>query len=286
MLHSHKSSIFKKYRTDINRIALTMVILLCSLSLWSQNISVVSFKVLPTDLDARVNFPVKDQNGDVCALIKIVTTESGFSWDGDQLGIVKVVNKVSEYWLYVPFGAQRLTIKHGNLGQLRDYHYPSPIQKATVYEMVVVSGKVATTVIPLAPVWLTIRSNPEGADVYINDVIKGVTPIPIKLLPGKYTYRIEKPMYNRTAGSLVIHAQEKDGKKDLSVELKPAFGTVKINTLPDEGAAVLIDDVETGKTTPFVGERIKSGIHVFTLKKALYQPKSIEIKISDGMTTE
>ena len=270
----------------MKRILIIVSILCISAIAFSQNISVQSFKVLPTDIDARVNYPLRDQNGDVCALIKVVTTETGFDWEGDQLGITKVVPKKGENWLYVPFGAKRLTISHERLGILRNYMYPLAIEKATVYELILASGKVNTTVIPLNPIWLTIRSNPEGADVYINNVLKGVTPIPIKLLSGKYTYRLEKPMYNRNAGSIEINAQEKEGKKDLSVELKPAFGTLKINTLPEEQADILIDEVETGKTTPFVGERIKSGIHIITLKKALYQPKSLEIKISDGMTTE
>ena len=79
----------------MRHIFLIFTSLFCFHSLWAQNISVLSFKVLPTDLDARVNFPVRDQNGDVCALIKVVTTETGFNWDGDQLGIMKVENKVS-----------------------------------------------------------------------------------------------------------------------------------------------------------------------------------------------
>ncbi|MEI7831181.1 MAG: PEGA domain-containing protein [Prolixibacteraceae bacterium] len=270
----------------MSRILLTFILLIFVQSLFSQNISVASFKSLPTDLDARVNFPKKDQNGDVCAIIKVVTTETGFSWDGDQLGITKIEKKTGEYWLYVPFGAKKLTIKHDHLGVLRDYRYEEAIQKATVYELILVSGKVATTVIPVAPVWLTIRSNAEGADIYINGVLKGITPLAVKLMPGKYTYRVEKSMYRKNAGAIEISGKEKEEKKDLFVELLPAFGTVKINSLPETGATVLIDDVETGKSTPFVGEQIKSGTHLITIKKNFFQPKSIEVIVKDGETTE
>lgn len=256
-------------------------------SLSSQNIAVASFRLLPNDLDARVNYPTKDQNGDVCAIIKVVTTESGFGWDGDQLGIMKIEKKLSEYWLYVPYGAKRLTIQHEKLGQLRDYIYPESITKATVYEMVLLSGKVKTIIEEgLLTIWLTIRSNPEGAEIYINDVLKGLTPLGVKLVPGKYSYRIEKSLYYNFAGIIEISGKEKDGKKDLPVDLKPAFGIVKINSLPEQGAKVLIDDVETGRNTPFIGERIKSGKHKITLKKELYQPKSIELTLKDGETIE
>ena len=101
-----------------------------------RNINVLSFNKLENDLDARVNEPLKDQNGDICAIIKVVTTQTGFSFDCGQIGVVKTVNKSSEIWVYVPYGAKRITITHPQLGMLRDYLFPMPIEKATVYELV------------------------------------------------------------------------------------------------------------------------------------------------------
>ena len=86
-------------------------------------INVKSFRKLSNDLDARVNEPLKDQNGDVCAIIKVVTTQTGFSFDCGQIGVVKTVAKTSEIWVYVPFGARRITISHPQLGLLRDYPF-------------------------------------------------------------------------------------------------------------------------------------------------------------------
>ena len=72
----------------------------------SQNISVESFRLLENDLDARVNYPKRDQNGELCAIIKVVTPEMDFEWDSDALGIVSAERKTGEYWLYVPRGAR------------------------------------------------------------------------------------------------------------------------------------------------------------------------------------
>ena len=164
----------------------------------AQNIAVKSFKTLTNDLDARVNFPKKDQNGDLCAIIKVVTSENGFSWDGGQSGIWAAEKKTGEYWLYIPQGSKRLTIKHEQLGTLSDYLYPESIVKATVYELVLSTGKVVTVSDEgIRSTSLTVSSKPEGADLYINDLLVGKTPIQIKELPGKYTYRIEKVMYNQ-----------------------------------------------------------------------------------------
>ena len=112
----------------------------------SAEISVKSFRKLENDLDARVNAPIKDFSGDVSAIVKVVTTQTGFTFDCGQAGIVKTVNKPSEIWVYVPYGVKRITIMHPQLGQLRDWIFTQPIEKATVYEMVLITGKVITSV--------------------------------------------------------------------------------------------------------------------------------------------
>ncbi len=271
----------------MRRILLIFISLYCYHSLWSQNISVSSFMKLPNDLDARVNAPLRDQNGDICAIIKVVTTETGFSWDSDQLGIIKAEKKTGEWWLYVPFGAKRLTIKHDQLGVLRNYTYPEPIEKACVYELKITTAKVKTIIEEqeLVTTWLTLKSNPEGADVYINNIQKGITNYTEKLMRGKYTYRIEKPLYHADAGTFEITGEESNGKKLLTIDLKPAFGYLKLNSLPEDGAKVILDDMEMTSTTPFTSEKLKSGKHSVTVKMDMYQPKSIEVSISDGQTT-
>ena len=41
-------------------------------------ISVKSFERKENDMTARIDAPKKDQNGDVCAIIKVVTLQTGF----------------------------------------------------------------------------------------------------------------------------------------------------------------------------------------------------------------
>ena len=70
---------------------IVLLVALCCVSIASaqSGISVKSFKELTQDLDARVNYPVIDQNGQKCALVKVVTTENDFSFDNGQLGVTK-----------------------------------------------------------------------------------------------------------------------------------------------------------------------------------------------------
>jgi uncharacterized protein (TIGR02145 family) len=244
-------------------------------------IAVKSFRLLENDLDARVNYPLKDQNGDPCAIIKVVTTQKGFSFDGGMTGIVKTVDKPAEIWVYVPWGLKRITISHPQLGMLRDYMLNQNIEKATVYEMVLISGRVETTVVEeITSQWLVINPEPADAAVYINDEFKQQGAFTAKYKPGLYAYRVEAPMYHAEAGSVEI----RNSKVTLDVKLKPAFGFITVNTTPEQGATVIVDGKALAKTTPVKTEALTSGEHTVQVMKEMFAPASQKITVGDGQT--
>lgn len=131
-------------------------------------------------------------------------------FDGGTMGIVKTVSKNAEIWVYVPWGIKRLTITHPQLGLLRDYMIPMPIEKATVYELALISGRIETTVIEeIASQWLVLTPEPVNALVYINDEFVKTGEYMAKLKPGTYTYRVELPLYHTQAGRLEIGTEKK-----------------------------------------------------------------------------
>ena len=81
-----------------------------SLSAQQSKISVASFNRMETDITARVTAPKKDQNGEICALIRIVTNVKDLMFEPDALGITARENKTGEIWIYVPRGARRISI--------------------------------------------------------------------------------------------------------------------------------------------------------------------------------
>ena len=258
-----------------------LFLLIIGLGSLSGEIAVKSFRKLESDMTARIDAPKKDQNGDVCAIIKVVTTQTGFIWEPDGLGIVSAENKGAEYWLYVPFGAKRITIKHPQLGVLRDYLYPMGIEKATVYEMVLVTGKVTTIVEEtIESQWLMITPEPANALVYINDEFVKTGEYMAKLKPGAYNYRVELPLYHTEAGSVEVG----NTKKTLSVKLKPAFGYIKISSQPESGAQVFVNGKLTTGTTPLTTEPIASGEHTVQVVKEMYQPITRKVQVMDGQT--
>jgi uncharacterized protein (TIGR02145 family) len=263
---------------------LTSLFLLIYLAGSAQNISVKSFKVLPNDQTARVHEPVKDQNGEKCALIKVVTTQTGFAWEGGTLGITEVRKKTGEYWIYVPYGSKKITIKHNQLGVLRDYVYPEAIKKATVYEMVLTTANVKTVVeerkIPSQ--WLIIKSEPEGASVFIDGKLAGNTPFQRKYKEGEYNYRLEKAKYHNKAGKVNLKGE----KKRLNITLNPRFGNIKVTSAPENGMTIYLDDENTGKKTPATLSEIASGEHTVKLQSQWYQPKNKRVQVNDAQTTD
>ena len=148
---------------------LLLALIAVSQSVWADGISVLGFKLLETDLTANTRGTEKrDQNGDKAALIKIVTPERGFLFNGGSLGIVGTEEKAAEIWLYVPPRAQKLTITHRVFGVLRDYYYPVSIQGGRTYEMLLDIGTGR---------YVTITTSQAKSDVTVDGEYLGKSPI-------------------------------------------------------------------------------------------------------------
>ena len=86
-------------------------------------------------MDARVNYARKDQNGKTCAIIKIATPLTGFSFDTGTLSVQYVVEKTGEIWVYVQPGVKKITIAHQTLGVVREWDIPIKIEEACSYAL-------------------------------------------------------------------------------------------------------------------------------------------------------
>jgi hypothetical protein len=183
-------------------LAIHLLLLICGLA-YSQTISVSSFKLLDSDLTANTAGTMEqDQNGETAALIKVVTTQVGFTFDGGALGIVKTKQTPGEVWVYVPRGSKKITIKHPQLGVLRDYYYPIAIEAARTYEMVLTTGEVQTIVKQISNnQYLVLKVTPAEAIVELDNEIlptdNGIAQKFVKL--GAYDYRVQAPNYHTSA---------------------------------------------------------------------------------------
>ena len=252
----------------------------------AQNISVTSFKLLENDLTANTTGTIeKDQNGETAALIKVVTTEQGFVFDGGMTGIVKTKQEIGEVWVYVPHGIKKVTIKHPQLGVLRDYYFPITIEKAKTYEMVLTTGKVETIVThSVNKQFVVFNVTPSDAVVELNGEMLTVDGegYAEKGLPfGTYNYRVSCANYHTEAGQVTLNAQ---GKAKVNVTLRPNFGYIKFDAANEyRGADIYINDERVGQV-PYLTKELKSGTYKVKVMKSMYKTYEQEVVVSDNET--
>lgn len=224
----------------MRKLLLLIFVCIISLSATADGISVASFKLLETDLTATMQgTSKKDQNGETAALIKIVTQEQGFSFDGGSLGIVGSENKNGEIWLYVPRHAQKLTITHKSFGVLRDYYYPIPIQGAKTYEMLLDIG---------IGRYVTITTSQAQSNVTIDGEFIGKAPIYNKYLTfGKHNIVAQKDLYEGSKTITIVPTDSTKGRVE-SVEMKDMsryYGDVTVAV--ENNAEIYYNDQLVGK---------------------------------------
>lgn len=114
---------------------LSVLLLFFGLLAQAQNISVADFYYAENDLTARTHgTSEEDQNGNICALIKVKTTEKGtWTFDVGMLGVKKTEMQnaahAAEIWVYVPFGVTWLYPSHSyNRGRGRSVRLVAPAE--------------------------------------------------------------------------------------------------------------------------------------------------------------
>lgn len=266
-----------------------MWLFLC-VGLWAQNsMHVRSFKEDPTDLSAR-RHPKKDRmNGKNCALIKVITTQKGFTFDiGSSLVVESVEEKVAEVWVYVPEGTAKINIKHPHLGQLSDYEwFPAPLKAASTYRLELDAGKVEIIVKDdIRQQYLNVRIEPKDASLEINNEVwipdaNGVASKYVNF--GEYNYRATAPMYHPAVGTVTVN--DPDNPQELTLRLRPKYGFLQVDASSTDmrGALVYVDGERIG-TLPVKTGRLESGTHRLRVVKELYKPYEQTVTISDSST--
>ena len=117
----------------MKRILSLLVLFLCGIAaMQAQDFRITKFQENLLDLSAASS-GVRDRNGDACAIIKFSVRDDKFVFEPN-MGVVKTERKVGETWLYVPAKTKRISVRHPQLGMLRDYNIPVSIEEKTVYE--------------------------------------------------------------------------------------------------------------------------------------------------------
>ena len=127
---------------------------------------------------------------------------------------------------------------------------------------------------------LIINSEPSGAKVYIDDVLRGTTPLKFKIEPGVHTLRLELEGCKPIEKEISISVGE---SLELNFKFEALLGVLSISSNPI-GADVYIDGVPKG-VTPLEIE-VEPGRHILRLELEGYKPIEKEISISAGDSLE
>lgn len=231
---------------------------------WAQDLKVTGFRELTHDLTANTFGTAKeDQNGRVCALIKVVTPTQGFTFEAGSLGIEAVEPKVGETWVYVPERSQKITIKHNRFGALRDYYYPLPINSGRTYEMLLDVG---------TGMFATLSPSVANAKVYVDQVYVGEGNIYNHYLNyGQHTVRAESGMHE---GEKQVYISPTTTDKVVNVVLTDQsqhYGEV---------VASVADDAEIW----YAGHKVANGVWKTQLREGTHTVTTKRVDCNDSHT--
>ena len=191
---------------------LLVIFALISLNAFSQlQVKEGSFKYVPGGvIDNKLEYT--DGNDLPMALIKISTENIN---EQERLRLVFTGNratqiikkpKTGQMWIYISADAATfIDIKHPDYGTYK-YYLPEELCDYCVYEMVLqyINNNVASNT------YISVNSEPSGANIYIDDKQYGKTPNIITDLPmGKHEIKLEKEEYNPVTKIFIIE----DGQK-------------------------------------------------------------------------
>jgi len=128
------------------------------------------------------------------------------------------------------------------------------------------------------PAIVTINSNPEGCELYLNDRKVGLTPFTDELIAGEYTLLLKKKFYHSNLSKFTI--EEGITKEIPTINLKPKFAFITIKTSP-ENANIYLNNMNIGKS-PIIKRKIESESYTVKIEKELYHLKEETVDIKDG----
>lgn len=133
--------------------------------------------------------------------------------------------------------------------------------------------------------YLTVRSNPEGAMVFINgEKQDGTTPLELKekIKRGSVRIRVQKDEYHPAERTVDLPGTGE--RLTVNMEMKPNFGTI-VASCGDPDAEIWIDKQWKGKGK-WSGKVSSNVTHVLESRKASHQSQSISFKVADGEKIE
>jgi len=187
-------------------IFLALILILLSVpALFSQEIKVNKVTIAKNDISAR-EYEILDANGDASALIKLRIDFKDLNFTTN-LGINKTEERAGEIWLWVPPGTSSLLIVRNSRDSVL-VKLPTGLEEYSVCVVLftlILEKDVQTINLPS----LTFNTDPQNANVYINDLYQGRSPITLSMMPDSFQYKIEKKHFRPVSGQNILSSEGK-----------------------------------------------------------------------------
>lgn len=246
-------------------------------TVFAQKLTVESFKLASHDLTAQSQ-PRKDLNNRNCALVKVGIALDGVKFDGSIMG--EPIQKLGEYWVYMPKGVSMLQVLHKNYTPLMvnffDYGI-GKVESGMTYILTLSRPIGSTEPVDAGGNFYALTVNPQNAVVTIDGIQQTVSTDGeySAMLPyGSHTYKVEAGGYISKSGSFTISSSD---MTPINVSLVSAMATVSV-TCPTPAVSLYVDKKSVGMA-PWTGS-LKEGMHLIEAKKDGYRSQQRTINLS------
>ena len=240
----------------------------------------------PTDLDASAYYPETDENDNICALLKVTTTNplnNELVLEVGGLGVTKRVEQPNgEIWFYLP--AQVKNLHFSCYGYTKPAPVVAKFKPGKVYRLTIHTDATFQTVqnAVINVAFLKIILNTEGAVVSLGRTVECEMisrPLEGKVFSERlnydtYYYKVEHPLYETLSGKVEVG----QGLADLHLELQPAYGYLSVDSSPS-GAELFVDGKMVGTTPWQSDERYGRGEVELRLVAKDYYPLRKDVTI-------
>ena len=246
-------------------------------TVFAQKLTVESFKLASNDLTAQSQ-PRKDLNDRNCALVKVGIALDGVKFDGSIMG--EPVQKLGEYWVYMPKGVSMLQVLHKNYTPLMVNFYDygiGKVESGMTYILTLSKPSGSTEPADAGGNFYALTVNPKNAVVTIDGNQQTVSTDGeySAMLPyGSHTYKVEAGGYISKSGTFTISSSD---TTPINVSLVSAMATVSV-TCPTPAVSLYIDKKSVGMA-PWTGS-LKEGMHLIEAKKEGYRSQQRTINLA------
>lgn len=155
---------------------------------------------------------------------------------------------------------------------------PNSIFRASCFFFAALAAAAAVATTPKEkPVRVDFTSQPEEVSVFVDGTLRGSTPLTLfDIAPGQHHARFELKNYEPYDDFFTL---QEGGYIVRNATLTPVKGLLLITTEP-EGCSVSMEGLSLGTTPRLITTLDAKGVYRFTLQKAGYQSKSLEVRFT------